>query len=232
MIPKKLHQTAKTSSLPEKWKAVQEKAIALHPNWTYTLWTDNDNEAFVEDSYPDLYPIYNELPKPIMKADVARYLHLHAFGGLYLDTDYEFLKPFDLLDYSIVLPRESEDSQPVFLGNCVMASEPNHPFWIAVIDDLIQNPPSRNYNETEGSIIDLTGPGFLTRIYRDQFSTDSSIYIPSKDWFHPPTPRTLPEYTELAKDPKVYGIHFCFGSWRKLTLKEQVLRKLNRLWKV
>ena len=35
-----------------------------------------------------------------------RYIYMELFGGLYLDLDYQFLKPFDLNDKVLVLPRE------------------------------------------------------------------------------------------------------------------------------
>src|SRR5438105_9445997 len=45
MIPKLIHQTAKTAEIPEKWRVYQKKVRALHPGWGYRLWTDEDNLA-------------------------------------------------------------------------------------------------------------------------------------------------------------------------------------------
>ena len=58
-----------------------------------------DNLAFVKSEYPDFVDVFVGLPKNIMRADVIRYLLMDKLGGLYLDTDYEMLKPFDLIDH-------------------------------------------------------------------------------------------------------------------------------------
>lgn len=58
----------------------------------------------MQSEFPEFYSVYNGLPKSICRADVIRYLIMFKIGGLYLDLDYEMLKPFDLLDHAVVLP--------------------------------------------------------------------------------------------------------------------------------
>src|SRR5688572_12561292 len=94
-IPKIIHQTWKEEAIPEKWKAYQKKVKRLHPDWEYRLWTDKDNDAFVEKEFPDFYAVYKGFSRNIMRADVIRYLIMYHTGGMYLDLDYEFLMPFD-----------------------------------------------------------------------------------------------------------------------------------------
>ncbi len=43
-----------------------------------------------------------------MRAGRNSYLLLYRLGGLYMDTDYEMLKPYDLLNYGAVLPWETD----------------------------------------------------------------------------------------------------------------------------
>jgi mannosyltransferase OCH1-like enzyme len=228
VIPRLLHQTAKWAVVAEKWAPLQKRLFELHPGWEYRLWGDVDNDQLINDHYPWLADAYFGMPKPIMRADLIRYVYMHRFGGLYLDTDYEFLKPFDLVDRDLVLPRESADGAPVFLGNCIFASVPEHPFWKAALEDLAQNPPRKEHLTHEDAIIALTGPGFLTRIYLEHFSQDPTILVPPKGWFHPTTPRTDAQYRTIAKDKDCYGVHFCYGSWRALTLKERLKNRLDR----
>lgn len=230
MVPRLIHQTAKTAEIPPQWAPLQSKLKNLHPGWEYRLWTDEDNESLIRDSFPGLLPVYLNLPKPIMRADMVRYAYMARFGGLYLDTDYECLKPFDLLDRSCVLPRESDDSKPIFLGNCVFASEAGHPFWTAVLDALAQQPPTKHSMNQEEDIIHLTGPGLLTRVYTEQFTSDPTIFVPPRGWFHPRTPSNDAEYKETARDASCYGIHFCFGSWRALSWKERLKNRWVRWW--
>lgn len=62
---------------------------------------------------------------------------MHAKGGLYLDVDVECFKPTDKLlsDSDIVL--QLEDTNPKSLNNAVMASVPGHPFWLDVIQIMM-----------------------------------------------------------------------------------------------
>ncbi len=103
MIPKLIHQTAKTRDLPADCLEYVEQLKRLHPDWTYKLWTDEDNLEFVTREFPEFLETYQAFPRNIMRADVIRYLIMYRLGGFYLDTDYEMLKPFDLCDREIVL---------------------------------------------------------------------------------------------------------------------------------
>ncbi|MDX1684551.1 MAG: glycosyltransferase [Saprospiraceae bacterium] len=213
-IPRIIHQTWKDEKIPERWKAFQDKVRSLHPDWKYQLWTDEDNDAFIEKHYPDLLMIYRSYPKPVMRADVIRYAIMDRIGGLYLDLDYEMLRPFDLLDAHIVLPKsrsanfgDKEDR----IGNCIMASEPGHDFWKVVIQDLITNPFKIGIEELD--VEKATGPLLLTRIYEDGKWPD--IDTPERLLFHPPSPRSRSEYEAILKEDISYGIHHAHGSWRQ-----------------
>ena len=82
-ISRIIHQTWKNDIVPDKWKAYQEKVQELHPDWEYRLWTDEHNDAFIKQHYPDLFPLYQDYPKPVMKADVIRYAIMDQMGGLW-----------------------------------------------------------------------------------------------------------------------------------------------------
>lgn len=216
MIPKILHQTAKTAEIPGAWQPLQARVRALHPAWEYRLWTDEDNLRLIEAEYPELKAVYTGLPRGIMRADMIRYVYMHRFGGLYLDLDYEFLKPFDLLDKRLVLPRESDDEAPLFLGNCIFASEAGHPYWRAVLDSLRTKPPLNLGDYPEQDILNGTGPGFLTRVWLHEYSGPrDGVDLPPRAAFHPPRPATLSEQRAIEASGQSYGIHHCHGSWRE-----------------
>lgn len=232
MIPPLIHQTAKTAVISEKWRPLQQKVREFHPDWTYKLWTDEDNLALIRERRPDLEAVYAGLPKPVMRADLIRYVYMEQFGGLYLDTDYQFLKAFDLTDRSVVLPSESDPGKPVFLGNCVFASVAGHRFWTAALADLRDNPPTAENTRLEDDIISRTGPGFLTRIWKAEFETDPTVFVPPRSWFHPPVPQDDAALASVTGNSETYGIHWCFGSWRALTpwsrLKNRIKRMVGR----
>ena len=97
MIPKIIHQTWKTKNLPVDFKKYSSTWKNLHPNWDYRLYDDNDCLFIVKKYFPQFLDTYLNLPTPVMKADMFRYIILYKFGGLYADIDAEALKSFDQL---------------------------------------------------------------------------------------------------------------------------------------
>jgi mannosyltransferase OCH1-like enzyme len=229
MIPKLIHQTAKTADIPEQERVYQARLRALHPDWTYKLWTDEDNAAFVNAEYPDFADVFFRLPKNIMRADVIRYLLLYRLGGLYLDTDYEMLKPFDLNQHACVLPWESAGHHGPGkdrICNSIFASEPGHPFFKMVIDDLKAHPPL----DANQDVIEATGPVFFTKILRrlsDEQIRAMDIHLPPRPLFSPPTPRSQRQHDAIVNEGVAYGIHHCHGSWREYTAWQKLRNHLS-----
>jgi mannosyltransferase OCH1-like enzyme len=234
MIPKIIHQTWKTTEVPAKYVDYQKKLIALHPDWEYRLWTDDDNTAFVKQHFPDFYSTYIGLPKNIMRADVIRYLIMYKIGGLYLDLDYEMVKPFDIFNYDLVLPYNRQircgDSYDAF-GNCIFASCPGHPFWQYVIDDLKN---MSDYEATYRSLFGkpymtsrttleeaITGPVLLTKVFYATKDKLTNYTLPVREEFHP----------EKSKDisGKTYGIHHCSGTWRDKSVFKKIKLRVSEL---
>lgn len=227
-IPKIIHQTWKDANVPQQWKSFQAKVQQLHPDWEYRLWTDEDNDTFVKQHFPDFYTTYTGFSKNIMRADVIRYLIMYKIGGMYLDLDYEMLKPFDLNHHAVVLPKNRSKSygdEADAIGNCFFASVPKHQFWKDVIDDLQLNPPQiNNYDE----VIDATGPMLLTKIYYQNAYAD--IYAPERIAFHPSNPKNHKAYEELCNNGVTYGIHHGWGSWKDRFTWYHISKKVKKLF--
>ena len=208
--------------------AYQEQVKALHPDWTYLLWTDSDMHRYVQRQYPDFYSTFMRFERPIMQADVFRYLVLNKMGGLYLDLDYELFRPFDLNHHPLVLPRNRgfEYGDPKDgLGNAIMASAPDHPFWTEVLNDLKENPAKTN--DYKG-VVDATGPGLLTRIY-GRGNRVQGIHTPWRKAFHPPVPKGKLEYLRLKNDQSIYGLHHGWGSWKERLSWTYISGKIEKL---
>jgi len=230
MIPKLIHQTAPTAEISEKWRPYQRRLIELHPGWTYRLWTDEDNLAFVKAEYPDFVDVFTGMPKNIMRADVIRYLLMYRLGGLYLDTDYEMLKPFDLVQYDCVLPIEDEGEpgkNNLRIANSFFASAPGHPFFKAVIDALKANPP----RDPGANVLTTTGPHFISAVFhRLSPSERADIFLPKRELFNPYTPRNGREYRAILKQGVAYGIHHCHGTWREYSFPQRLRNHLSTLY--
>ncbi len=210
-IPKIIHQTWKTTEIPTQFKNYPQKVKDLHPDWQYILWSDEDIDKYVKKEFPEFYPVFTGFSKNIMRVDVIRYLIMYKIGGLYLDLDYEMIKPFDLFNYNIVLPRSRSiefGDKINCIGNCIFASVPNHAFWKEAIEDLKTNPPVVDHFL---EVLDATGPSFLTKIYYNGNYTD--IYVPERLMFHPPNPKKRTQYETIINNGISYGIHHCTGTW-------------------
>ncbi len=222
MIPKLIHQTAKTSELPIDCLEYVAKLKSLHPDWDYKLWTDDDNLAFVKEEFPDFLETFEGYPRNIMRADVIRYLIMYRLGGVYLDTDYEMLKPFDLCDNEIVLcwePNPKSPEKPLKVANAIFASSPEHPFFGMLIDQLKKDSTPSQTADVEMT----TGPGFVTRVYWDAVQNKNMRLEPTAPvLFSPITPRNEKEYRAIVQSGKSYGIHHCFGTWRTFSLAQRI----------
>ena len=89
-IPRIFHHVwTSGDEMPEPVLATRRTWIDRHPGWEFRIWTLEDvgwlrNRALFERS--ETYA---------QKADIARYEIVHRFGGVYLDTDMECLRPID-----------------------------------------------------------------------------------------------------------------------------------------
>jgi len=96
-ISKILHQTWKDTFIPAALVRFQRTWQLHHPDWAYLLWTDSDNRKFIQQHYPWFLRIYDAYPEHIMRVDAVRYFILYHYGGVYVDLDFECVKPLEPL---------------------------------------------------------------------------------------------------------------------------------------
>ncbi|KAA1466339.1 hypothetical protein DENSPDRAFT_862403 [Dentipellis sp. KUC8613] len=207
-IPKIIHQTWKTETLPSKWKGISEECRAMMPDYEYMLWTDASSREFIAEQYPWFLDTFDSYTYPIQRADAIRYFVLHHYGGVYMDLDIGCLRPLDLLlNYPVILPR----TIPVGVSNDLMFAEKGHPFMAQTIHNLVTFDHKWVLNYP--TVMFSTGPMFLSAQY--------GIYSTA----HPVTPeqpggevRILPKslYGKNAKPeeaPHSFFTHFYGSSW-------------------
>lgn len=102
-IPRRIHQTYK-HALPTftahdtskgELTALVQSWEQQNPQHLYQLWNDTQVDQFVSTRYPDFYPVFAALPKPVLKADLFRYMIVYDEGGVYADVDTEALRPIE-----------------------------------------------------------------------------------------------------------------------------------------
>ena len=217
-IPKIIHQTYKNHNLPEIYKMCQTEIKRLHPDFEYRFYTDEDMDMLMKTEFPEYYDKFNELPRMIMKIDMFRYFLMYKYGGLYTDMDYLMFNPFDLLNEKVVIPcnREDENGNPICLGNCIFASQPNHPYWKSLMDTLFTIDRTKlDYNtdkNIDGNVLG-TGPMFVFAMWKKYSKINDDICVSKRSLFHPPT-KNNNQYIEGLKKDGCYGMHICTGLWR------------------
>jgi inositol phosphorylceramide mannosyltransferase catalytic subunit len=163
MIPKIVMQTWKTHDIPNKWKISPESIKKHMPKWKYVLQTDEDNRNLIKDCYPQYIARYDSYPNNIQRVDFSRYAWLHKYGGLYLDLDFEMTRSLEpLLQRGDLFFLPSENGRWRY-NNSVMASAPGHPFWVDLMDYIV-NQPKRFYWNTVNQVMMEAGPGAVQHV--------------------------------------------------------------------
>ncbi|CCC68317.1 hypothetical protein NCAS_0B02330 [Naumovozyma castellii] len=161
LIPKIIHQTYKTTDIPEQWKESRQKCIDLHPDYKYILWTDEMSHEFIREEYPWFLDTFENYKYPIQRADAIRYFILSHYGGVYIDLDDGCERRLDRL---LTVPAFLRKTSPIGVSNDVMGSVPRHPFFLKVIKSL------KHYDKSwfvpYMSIMASTGPLFISVVWK------------------------------------------------------------------
>jgi mannosyltransferase OCH1-like enzyme len=230
VIPKILHQSARTKTLSPEDR-LRRRAQRLMPDWEMRLWDDRDNLDLMERHLPQFSVRFKNIQRGVVKADIARCLYMHTFGGFYIDTDYKFSRPIpdELLRHECILPasRDADQMSPGFrIGNAVLGSEPGHTFWECFLTEIFASPNLETL--PEGMVEKITGPEGLTGCYVRHPEFHSRLYVPEKRFFHPKI-----RWHGISHDRgfACYGAHLCWGSWRSKRwlpkVKALLVRKLS-----
>jgi len=165
-VPKIVHLTWKSRTLPTRWKKIIDAWKRTNPDWKIMFWSDVDNRNYIAKNYPDFLPVFDSYPYNIQRADAIRYFLLKDFGGVYCDMDIEVMgslnEYFDNNPPGDVFLVKS-GNVPVFT-NCFMASKPGAPFWDDVIKEL-RNPEIPWYAVSKHFLVMFsTGPLMLNNV--------------------------------------------------------------------
>jgi alpha 1,6-mannosyltransferase len=180
-IPRIIHQTWKTKSLPP-W-AIEPVASwkRLNPTWRHILHDDADMDRIVRASYPAIWPAYSTM-KPIQKSDVFRYVVVLAQGGVYADIDVTASTPADkwvamageyppsidfVVGFEAVNTKNKTSWTKWFaddfqLCQWCFASRKNHPMLRSVLETIVQYYALGRHRESK-SVIKSTGPGIWSK---------------------------------------------------------------------
>jgi mannosyltransferase OCH1-like enzyme len=190
LIPRILHQTwLGADPLPEDMARCVETWRVHHPEWEHHLWTD-------ENLPPGLLRAegYERLRHPVERSDILRLELVHRYGGVYVDTDVECLRPIDPLLAGVTFFVERLPSGR--LSHFVMGATPEHP---VLRDAIVAMKPREFFGYDKHA----SGPDYVATF----ITNDIDVTIFPTKTFDPRTP---------AEQRAAYAIHHEAGTWKEV----------------
>lgn len=199
MIPRVFHQiwiNRDEPALPERYRAWHQSWLHHHPQWTLRLW-NLDNLDFE----PEQRALIDAAPSYAQKADILRYEILWRHGGVYIDVDFECLRPLDSVIAGLEHFVVSENGRVLSIG--IIGARAGSPYLKRCIARLPARvglaPPNIE-----------TGPAYFTQcLLGDGFGPDVAM-LPSH-WFYPYS-MDQPERA-AGPFPQAYAVHHWAATW-------------------
>lgn len=204
-IPKIIHQIWLGSPVPDVFKEYMRSWTEFHPEWTYILWDDDS----IEQLHLDNKFFYDAVENYGHKSDIARWEILYRFGGVYVDIDFECLRPLDeLLVYDFFVGLQPLDSQFLQLNNALVGSVKGHPIVEHCITTI-----AHDWKIYRGAP-QRTGPVHFTRSWYALANQDgyTNMIFPAS-YFYPLSTRATYINKSLWKKQGSYAVHWWAKSW-------------------
>lgn len=221
MIPKIIHYCWLSNDLfPPKIQRCIDSWSRVLPDYELRLW----NFERLGDACPAWVREAYETKKYAFAADWVRAYALATFGGIYLDSDVEMLKPFDaLLDMPYFVCRESSPGWN--LEAACMGAEKGQPLFV----EALRYYDGRHFVRPDGTYDDKPMPHIFADIIRDKFTLrpidnpsefvadEATVCMLPSEYFSPLQVITM----EMIQTPRTMAIHHFAGSWKS----ESYMRK-------
>lgn len=200
MIPKIIHQVhLGEKELSEKEIGWQSTWRVYNPDWGLFLWDD----ISIQDLNIRNYDQFKRCKNYSEKSDILRFELLYKFGGLYIDTDFECLRPIaPLIDNRDFVA--FKQSNGLVCGAFLAANKNN-----SLIKKLVNNIPSRELTHGDKDSAHKYGPRYITEILGTKNALDKK-YVYPYSWFE--KKRSNENFKQTC--PEAYAVHHWRGSWK------------------
>lgn len=214
LIPRIFHQIwVGPEPLPGAFVTYQRTWLTYNPGWKLQVWTE-------ENLPPDLErrEVYEKLRVPAERADILRVELLGRFGGVYIDTDFECLRPLEGLLQDVEFFVASFNKRRI--NNAIIGSVPQHPLLGRALKEMR---PREYYGYDKAA----AGPLFLDRLVKQY----PDVKIFASQLFYPVTP---------VDRAGAVAVHHGARSWREPESFKQIAQDVEtklfavqtQLWEV
>jgi mannosyltransferase OCH1-like enzyme len=200
VIPRVFHRIWLGGPLPERERRFGQTWARYHADWEMRLWHDGNVPPLTNRAQ------FEAAGSPAQKADILRYELLLAYGGVYLDTDFECFRNIEPLLNGVRAFGAREDASSVAIG--VLGCVPGHPLFAAVVaalPDSVAWRPGRPPNQQ-------TGPELFSRVLAEQEALGreiATVFGPELFYpYHWSEPHRAGE-----EFPQAYAAHHWAKSW-------------------
>ena len=215
-IPKRIHQIwIGPKKIPKKYLDWGKTWKKNNPGWDYKLWTNEYLKNFpMQNRY-----IFDSSDNVGFKSDLVRYEILYRYGGIYIDTDFECLKPIpdELRDYDFV-SCIGFNYTPELLNGFLMASRQSK-----MMQELIFSLKLPQDTTDPMSIINLSGPKKLTELYFKNYDLNNFMILPSNYCY--PYPYFLIN-SSVKEENEIFSESFAIHHWEMSWMKGSYIKRL------
>ena len=158
MIPTIIHQIwwQGYNNLPPNFKKNRDILIKNHDDFEYKLWDEDSINQLILNNFINISNKINSLNLSIIqKIDIAKYLILYKYGGIYIDFDMIFVKNikplFENNGNNIIFFKINFNvnwieslflkiiNKKILINNGFMISPINKIFWIDLVEDCLNS---------------------------------------------------------------------------------------------
>lgn len=237
-IPFIIHIMWLGGRLPNEYRAYVQSWHTFHPQWTFIFWTDNainyEQGNTVVRSFEELTSLlkqkshknivvdarqlqfdnrifYDQAINYGEKSDILKWEIVYRFGGVYVDIDFEALRPLDSLHYlyDFYTGIQPLDTNLAQLGAALYAARPQHPILEQCVKTIKDNQHIKQ-------IVAKTGPIHFTRVFLALAGKTgfTDIALPAS-YVYPCGYEQKGKPKQLWCKRESFAVHHWAGSWLK-----------------
>ena len=218
MIPKIIHHVWPGNDLfKEKFHFFRNTWVQKHPDWTFHFWRIDN---FPKEADPNIIEAINDSGYSITpKSDFMRFEVIRLFGGIYVDTDMECLKPFDnFLNHDFFSAYQDH-------GNIVCPSLfgaiPGHPLIEKTCKIIIDSAKRVGYHYSNNNPDIYTSVIPFSDLLKNESNNYNNIKIYPKEYFYNIGYNERDRLNETC--PESYAKHYWNGKepdgWTNMVIK-------------